>query len=169
MWPPIISWRFLLRLNAIIGMAWNTPWNSVFICKIFQLLFTILDMLWNVLLYVTDSGILFLLFFLYLWLVLCFQFYQLSLICSSRTSSLYCQSRNLCLMILEFLSNSVVVEQIVYSLKAWPYRMLLFRDLGCSDLACKNACWSVSLRYKVVYTMPDVGINSKFFHNVSLR
>ena len=62
-WPPIISSRFLLRLNAIISVAWNTPWNSVFICKIFQFLFTILDLLGSVLLYVIDSGILFLLFF----------------------------------------------------------------------------------------------------------
>ena len=77
-WPPIISWRFLLCLNVIISAAWDTLWNSAFICKIFQFLFTILDMLWSVLLYVIDSGILFLLFFLNAWLVLFFQFYQLS-------------------------------------------------------------------------------------------
>ena len=43
----------------------------VFICKIFQFLFTILDMLGSVLLYVIDNGILVLLFFP-------FQFYQFS-------------------------------------------------------------------------------------------
>ena len=64
-WPPIISWRFLLLLNAIIGVVWNTPWNLVFICKIFQFLFTILDMLRSVLLYVIESGNLFLLFFFF--------------------------------------------------------------------------------------------------------
>ena len=77
-WPPTISWRFLLRLNAIICVALNTPWNLMFSCKMFQFRFTILDMLGSVLLYVIDSGILFLLFFLNAWLVLFFQFYQLS-------------------------------------------------------------------------------------------
>ena len=37
------------------------------------------------------------------------------LICSFRTSSLYCWSRNFCLMIAQLLSSSVVVEQIVFS------------------------------------------------------
>ena len=110
--------RFLLRLNAIISVALNTPQNSVFICKIFQFSFTILNILGSVLLYVIDSGILFLLFSSlhvnssFLSVLLTF------LICSSRTSSLYCQSRNFCLMIAQFLSNSVLVEQIVFSLKA---------------------------------------------------
>ena len=96
-WPPIISWRFLLHLNAIIGVAWNTLWNLVFICKIVQFIFTILDMLGSILLYVTDSGILFLFFSLHVnssFLSILFYF----LICSSRISSLYCQCRNFCLM-----------------------------------------------------------------------
>ena len=114
----------------------------MFICKIFQFLFTILDMLGSVLLYVTDSGILFLLLFFSLHVSISFLSIRSAfLICSSRTSSLYCRSRNFCLMIAQFLSNSVVVEQIAFSLKILPYR-----DLGCSDLACKNACLSVSLR-----------------------
>ena len=71
------------------------------------------------------------------------------LICSSRASFLPCRSRNFCLMIAKFLSNSVVVEKIAFSLKAWLYGMLLFSYLGCSDLACKNACWSVGLQYKI--------------------
>ena len=96
-WPPIISWRFLLRLNAIIGVSLNTRWNSVFICKIFQFLFTILDMLGSVLLYVIDSGILFLLLFFSLHVNSSFlSILSAFLICSSRTSSLYCRSRNFC-------------------------------------------------------------------------
>ena len=75
------------------------------------------------------------------------------LICLSRTSSLYCRSENFCLMITQIQSNSVLVEQIVFSLKGWLYWMLLFRDLGCSDLACRNAFWSVGLRYKVVWML----------------
>ena len=39
------------------------------------------------------------------------------LICSSRTFSCYCLSRNFCVIIAQFLSHSVVVEQIVFSLK----------------------------------------------------
>ena len=116
-WPPIISWRFLLRLNAIIGVSLNTRWNSVFICKIFQFLFTILDMLGSVLLYVIDSGILFLLLFLSLHVNSSFlSVLSAFLICSSRTSFLHCQSRNFCLMKAQFLSNSVLIEQIVFSL-----------------------------------------------------
>ena len=134
--PPITSWRFLLRLNVMIGVAWNTSWNSVFICKIFQFLFAILDILGSVLLYVIDSGILFLLFFSLLLNSSFLSILSTFLICSSRTSSFYCRSRKFCLMIAQ-LSNSVVVEQIVSNLKA----MLLFRDLGCSDLACKIVCW----------------------------
>ena len=59
------------------------------------------------------------------------------------------------LVIVEFwiLSNYVLVEQIVFSLKAWLYGMLLFRDLGCSDLAFKNACWLLGLRCKVVWML----------------
>ena len=75
------------------------------------------------------------------------------LICSSRTSSLYCRSRNFCLMKAQFLSNSVLVEQIVFSLKASLYAMPLFRYLEYSDFACKNACWFVALRYKVVWML----------------
>ena len=145
-WPAIIFWRFLLRLNAIIGVALNTPWNSVFIYKIFKFLFTTLDMLGSVLLYDIDSGILFLLFFTlhvnYFFLSILSTF----LICSSRTSSLYCRSRN-------FLLNSVLVEHIFFSLKAWLYGMLLFRDLGYSDLAYKNAWWYAALSYKVVWML----------------
>ena len=153
-WPPVISWRFLLRLNAIIGVAWNTWWNSVFICKIFQFLFTILDKLRSVLLYVIVSGILFLFLFFSLHVNSSFLSILLTfLICSSRTYPLYCRSRNFCLMIAQFSSNFVLAEQIVFSLKAWLYGMLLFKDLGCSDLACKNACWSVGLRYKVVWML----------------
>ena len=58
-WPPIIYWKFLLCLSAIIGVVCNAPWNWAFICKIFQFLFTILDTLGSVLLYVIDSEILF--------------------------------------------------------------------------------------------------------------
>ena len=39
------------------------------------------------------------------------------LICSSRTFSCYCLSRNFFVIIAQFLSHSVVVEQIVFSLK----------------------------------------------------
>ena len=110
----MISWRFLLRLNAIIGVALNTSCNSVFICKIFQFPFIILDMLGSVLLYVIDSGILFLLFIFSLHVNSSFlSILSTFLICSSRTFSLYCRSRNFCLMIAQFLSNSVLVEQIV--------------------------------------------------------
>ena len=62
-WPPIVSWSFFLHLNSIIGVAWNTPWNWVLVCLIFQFLFTILDMLGSVPLYVINSGILFFLSF----------------------------------------------------------------------------------------------------------
>ena len=75
----IISWKFLLPLNAIIGLVWNTPWNAVFIWRILLFIFTILDMLRSVLLYVIDSGILFVLLFLYLWIIPFFQFHLLSL------------------------------------------------------------------------------------------
>ena len=151
MWPPIISWRFLLRLNAIIGVAWNSLSILVFICKIFQFLFTILDELGSVLKYVIDSGILFLLFFSLLANSSFLSILSTYLICSSRTYSFYCWSGDFCLVIANFLSNSVVVEQIFFSLKAWLYGMLSFRDLGCSDLGRKNACWSVGLWYKVVW------------------
>ena len=147
-WPPIISWRFFLHLNAVIGVTWNTPWNSMLICKIFQSLFTILDILESVLLYIVDSGVLFLSFFS---LLVNSFFLSILSTCSSRTSPLYCRPWNFCLTIAQFLSNSVVVEQIVFSLETWPYEMLLFRDLACYDLACKNACWCVDLWYKVVW------------------
>ena len=103
-WPPTISWRFLLRLNAIFGVSLNTRWNLVFICKIFQFLFTIFDMLGSALLYVIDSGIMLLLLFFSLH-AKCSSLSLLStfLICSSRSSSLYCRSRNFCLMIAQFL------------------------------------------------------------------
>ena len=128
-WPPIIPWRFLLLVNAIIGVAWNTPFNLVFICKIFQFLFTILDMFGSVLLYGIDCGTLFLLIF-FLVNSSFLSILSFFLIYSSRTSSLYYRSRSFCLMIAQFLSNSVVVAQIVFSLKVWLYGMLLFRDLG---------------------------------------
>ena len=102
-WPPIISWGFLLRLDAIIGVSLNTRWNSVPICKIFQFLFTILDMLGSVLLYVIDSRILFLLLFFSLHVNSSFiSILSAFLIYSFRTSSLYGRSRNFCLMIVQF-------------------------------------------------------------------
>ena len=63
LWPPTISWRILLSLNSIIGLVWNTPWNLVFICKIFQFLFRIFNIIQTVLLCAIDSEILFLLLF----------------------------------------------------------------------------------------------------------
>ena len=75
---PRISWRFLLRLNTVISLVWNTPWNSLFSCRIFQFLFTILHMLGSVLLYVTDSIILFLLLLSLFLNRSFFQFYLLS-------------------------------------------------------------------------------------------
>ena len=63
----------------MLSVSLNTRWNSVFICKIFELLFTIIDMLGSALLYVIDSGMLFLLlFFLSMEIVLFFQFYYIS-------------------------------------------------------------------------------------------
>ena len=143
-WPPTISWRFLLHLNAIIGLVWNTAWNWVFICRI------ILDTTESVLLYVIDSGILFLLLFSLFVNSSFLSILSTFLICSCRTSSLHCLSRNFCLVLAQFLSCSLVVEQIVFSIKAWIHRILLFRDLTCSELACKNAFSSVGLWYKVV-------------------
>ena len=67
-WPAIKSWRFLLHLNAIMGVDWNTPWNSVFTSKIFQFLFTILGVLLIV-------EFCFCYFLLYFSIVLLFQFY----------------------------------------------------------------------------------------------
>ena len=110
-------------------------------------------MLGSVLLYFIDGGILFLLLFSLLVNSSFLSVLSTFLIFSSRTSSLYCRSRNFCLMKEQFLSNSVVVEQIIFSLKAWLYGMQLFRDLGCSNLACKNACWSVGLWYKVLWML----------------
>ena len=130
MWPPIISWRFLLRLNTIFGVSLNTRWNSVFIWKIFQFLFTILEMLGCVLLYIIDSGILFLLLFFPLHMNSSFlSILSTLLICSFRTSPLYFRSKNFCLIITQSLSDSVLAEQIVFSLKAWLYEMLFFREL----------------------------------------
>ena len=91
-WPPIISWRFLLRLNAIIGVAWDTPWNSVFICKIFQFLFTILDMLEGVLCISLIVKFCFSFFFSLLLNSSFLSVLSTFLICSSRISYLYCQS-----------------------------------------------------------------------------
>ena len=62
-WPPTISWRFLLSLNATIDLVWNTPSNWMFICKIFQFLFKILDITRIVLLYVLSRKIIFLFLF----------------------------------------------------------------------------------------------------------
>ena len=84
-WSPRISWRFLLSLNAIIGLIWNTPWNSVFICKIFQFLFTIFDIIQIVLLCFIDSEILFLLLF---------SLFVNSNFLSVLSSFLICSSRN---------------------------------------------------------------------------
>ena len=93
---------------------------------------TILDTLESVLLYIVDSGVLFLSFFS---LLVNSSFLSILSTCSSRTSPLYCRPWNFCLTIAQFLSNSVVVEQIAFSLETWPYGMLLFRDLACYDLA----------------------------------
>ena len=82
----------------------------------FQFLFTILDKLGSVLLYVIDSGILCLLFFSLLLNSSFLSILSISLICPSGTYSLYCRSRILCLMVAQFLSNSVIVEQIILSL-----------------------------------------------------
>ena len=91
-------------------------------------------------------------FFLYFWIVLFFQLYQLSWFAHLELL-LYIVGLETCLMIAQFLSNSVVVEQIAFSFPAWLYGTLLFRDLGCSDIACKDAYWSVGLRYKVVWML----------------
>ena len=72
---------------------------------------------------------------------------------SSRTSSLYCLSRNFFLIIAQYLSYYVVAEKIVFSPQAWLYGMLLFRDLGCSDLVCKNSCSSVGFRKNGVWVL----------------
>ena len=90
--------------------------------------------------------------FFNLWIVIFFQFYQLSWFAYLELL-LYIAGLETCLMTAQFLSNSVVVEQIGFSLKASLYGVLLFKDLGCSDLACKNACWSVGLRYKIVWML----------------
>ena len=56
-------------------------------------------------------------------------------------------------MIAQCLLYSIVVEEIVFNLKAWLYRMLYFRGLGHSNLVCKNACSSVGLVYKVAWML----------------
>ena len=48
-------------------------------------------------------------------------------------------------MIAQFLSYSIVVEKIIFGPKAWLYEMLFLRHIGFSDLARKDACWSVCL------------------------
>ena len=106
----------LLEVFAVIDLVWNTPWNSVFIYKIFQLLFTVLGMTGSVLLYVNDSAILFLLIF-HLLKNSCFHsILSTFLIFSSRTPSLYCLLRNFCLVIGQFLLYLDVVEENVSSL-----------------------------------------------------
>ena len=102
-WAPIISWRFLIHLNAIIGVSLNTQWNLVFICKTFQFLFTILDMLGSVLLYVIDRGILLLLLLFSLDANSFFLSILSTFLICSRTSSLYYWSRNFSLMIAQIL------------------------------------------------------------------
>ena len=101
-WLPIISGVFSIRLNAITGLTWNTPRNPVFTCRIFLCLFTILDILRSVSLYVINSGI--------LWLVSFFfvnsSFHSILstlLKCSFRTSSSYLLSKNFCTTIARFL------------------------------------------------------------------
>lgn len=74
------------------------------------------------------------------------------LICSFRTS-LYYLSRNFYLMIAQFLSYSVAVEQFFFNLRAWLYRMLFLKDHGCSDWPAKYACWPVGLQYKIVWML----------------
>ena len=111
-------------------------------------------MLGSIWLYVIYSEILFLALFLSLHVNSSFRsVLSTFLIYSSRTSPLYCCSRNFCLMIAQFLSNFVLVGHIYFSVNAWLYGMLLFRDFGFSDLACKNACWSVALCYQVVWML----------------
>ena len=56
-------------------------------------------------------------------------------------------------MVVQLLSYSVVIEQIVFSLEASMYGLLFFRDLRRSDLGSKNACSSVGLQYKVVWML----------------
>ena len=81
-------------------------------------------MLGSVLLYAIDSGILFILLFSLLLNSSFRLILSTFLIYSSRISALYCWSRNSCLMIAQILSNFVVVEQIVFSPKAYLYEML---------------------------------------------
>ena len=50
-------------------------------------------------------------------------------------------------MIAQFLSYSIVVEKIIFSPKAWLYEMLFLIHIGFSDLASKDACWSVGLPF----------------------
>ena len=150
-WPPIIYWKFLLHFNTITDVAWKAPWNSVFVW----------DMPVSIqsLRYVTEcsvecywhwNSVVVVVFW---WIVLFLSILLTFLICLSRTSHLYCGTRNFQLLIARFLSNSVVVERIVISLKSSLYVMLLFRDLGYFDLACKNGCWSVSFQYKVILVL----------------
>ena len=92
-------------------------------------------------------GLCFCCFFLYLWKFFSFNsIHFLDLF-------IYCLSRSFCLMVVQLLSYSVVIEQIVFSLEASMYGMLFFRDLRRSDLGSKNACSSVGLQYKVVWML----------------
>ena len=142
--PCLTVWPFwlcdLLEVFPMFQCYHQCGLKYVFVCKMFQFLFIILCMLRSVLLYVIVIGILFLLFFSLHVNSSFLSILSTFLICSSRTSSLCCWSRNFCLMTTQFLLNFVLAEQIVFSFKAWLYGMLLFRDIGCSDLACKNAC-----------------------------
>lgn len=116
-------------------------------------MFTILDMFRSVLLYVFDSRISV--------LVVSFLFLNSSfvlilstfLIWLSRTCSLYLLTRNSCFMTAQFFLYCVGAEQIIFSLKASIYGALLFTDLQCSDLVCKNACSSLHLQHKVVWML----------------
>ena len=100
------------------ALKYSVEFGSVIIYRIFQFLSTMVDMLASVLLYVIDSGIRFLLLFSLFVKSSFLSILPTFLICSSRTSSLYCLSRNFYLMIAQFLFYSVVLEQIVFSLKA---------------------------------------------------
>ena len=69
-------------------------------------------------------------------------------------------------MIAQFLSYSIVVEKIIISPKAWLYEMLFLRHIGFSDLARKDACWSVGLPCQLVCMLLLI---SSLFNIVSIN
>ena len=129
------------------SLVWFVGYSSLmFMCMIFQFLLLILDMLRSVLC-VIDSGILFFLFVCFLIYEQLFSFKSINflelLLCTDCLRT--------CLIIAQFLSHSVVIEQIIFSLRAWLEGMLFFTDLGCSDLVGKNACSSMGLQWYVIW------------------